>query len=59
MRERRNAYNNLVGKLEGKRTHGRPRRIWKDNIRMDLREKCRKLWFGFIWLRIEIDGGLL
>jgi len=28
----------LVGKLEGKRPLGRPRRRWDDNVRMDLRE---------------------
>ena len=28
----------LVGKPEGKRTLGRPRRRWEDNIKMDLRE---------------------
>jgi len=28
----------LVGKPEGKRPLGRPRRRWEDNIRMDLRE---------------------
>ena len=28
----------LVGKSEGKRTLGRPRRRWEDNIRMDLQE---------------------
>ena len=28
----------LVGKSEGKRPLGRPRRIWKDNIKMDLQE---------------------
>jgi hypothetical protein len=28
----------LVGKPEGKRPQGRPRRRWVDNIRMDLRE---------------------
>jgi hypothetical protein len=34
----RNAYNILVGKPEGKRQLGRPRRTWKDNIRIYLRE---------------------
>jgi len=33
-----NAHNILVGKREGKRTLGTPRRRWKDNIGMDLRE---------------------
>jgi hypothetical protein len=28
----------LVGRAEGKRPLGRPRRRWKDNIKMDLRE---------------------
>jgi hypothetical protein len=28
----------LVGKPEGKRPFGRPRRRWEDGIRMDLRE---------------------
>ena len=34
----RNAYRVLVGKPEGKRPLGRPRRRWEDNIKMDLRE---------------------
>jgi hypothetical protein len=38
MGERRNAYRNLVGKPEGKRPLGRPRRRWVNNIKMDLRE---------------------
>jgi hypothetical protein len=37
-RENRNAYRVLVGKPEGKRPLGRPRRRWVDNINMDLRE---------------------
>jgi hypothetical protein len=36
--EKRNAYRLLVGKPEGKRLLGRPRRRWVDNIRMDLGE---------------------
>ena len=31
-------YRVLVGKLEGKRPLGRPRRRWVDNIKMDLQE---------------------
>jgi hypothetical protein len=38
MREKRNAYRILVGKPEGKRPLGRPRRRWADNIQMNLRE---------------------
>ncbi|KAJ4433494.1 hypothetical protein ANN_15798 [Periplaneta americana] len=38
MCESRNAYRVLVGRPEGKRPLGRPRRRWEDNIKMDLRE---------------------
>jgi hypothetical protein len=38
MGEKRNVYRLLVGKTEGKRPLGRPRRRWVDNIRMDLGE---------------------
>ncbi|KAJ4435786.1 hypothetical protein ANN_18405 [Periplaneta americana] len=38
MGESRNAYRVLVGRLEGKRPLGRPRRRWEDNIKVDLRE---------------------
>jgi hypothetical protein len=36
--EGRGAYKVLVGRPEGKRPLGRPRRRWEDNIKMDLRE---------------------
>jgi hypothetical protein len=35
---KRNAYRILVGKPEGKKSLGRSRRRWVDNIKMDLRE---------------------
>jgi hypothetical protein len=35
---KRNAYRILVGKPEGKRPLGTPRRRWVDNIKMDVRE---------------------
>jgi hypothetical protein len=38
MGEKRNAYRILMGKPEGRRPLGRPRRRWVDNIKMDLRE---------------------
>ncbi|KAJ4435738.1 hypothetical protein ANN_18355 [Periplaneta americana] len=37
MGESRNAYRMLVGRPDGKRPLGRPRRRWEDNIKMDLR----------------------
>jgi hypothetical protein len=49
MGEMRNTYRLLVGKTEGRRPLGRPRRWWLDNIRMDLVE--------MEW--IETDGKLL
>ena len=38
MGEERGVCRVLVGKQEGKRPMGRPRRRWVDNIRMDLKE---------------------
>jgi hypothetical protein len=38
MGDKRNAYKILVEKPEGKRTLGRQRRRWVDNIQMDIRE---------------------
>jgi len=38
MVERRGVHRVLVGKPEGKRPLGRPRRRWEDNIKMDLQE---------------------
>jgi hypothetical protein len=37
MWEGRGVYRDLVGKHEGKRPLGKPRRRWEDNIRMDLK----------------------
>jgi len=36
--ERRGVYRDLMGKPEGKRPLGRPRRRWEDNTKMDLQE---------------------
>jgi hypothetical protein len=38
MGEGRSVYRVSVGRPEGKRPLGRPRRRWEDNIKMDLRE---------------------
>jgi hypothetical protein len=45
----RNAYKSFVGKPEGKRPLGRPRRRWEDNIRMSLREVG---WEGIDWVHL-------
>jgi hypothetical protein len=59
MGEERNLYKVLVGKPEGRRPLGRPRRRWEDGIRMDLTEIGLGVWIGFDWLRIGIGGWLL
>jgi hypothetical protein len=52
MGEKRNAYRILVGKPEGKRLLGRPRRRWVDNIKMDLREIG---WDSMDWIDLAQD----
>jgi hypothetical protein len=51
MGENRNAYRILVGKPEGKRQLVRPRRRWKDNIKVDLREIG---WGGTDWIDLAL-----
>jgi transcription termination factor 2 len=52
MGETRNTYRILVGKPEGKRPLGRPKRRWVDNIKMDLREIG---WYGMDWIDLAED----
>jgi hypothetical protein len=52
MGETRNAYRILVGKPEGNRPLGRPRRRWVDNIKMDLGEIG---WDGRDWVELAQD----
>jgi hypothetical protein len=61
MGEKRNAYRLLVGKPEGKRPLGRPRRRWVDNIRIGwiLERWEGVIWIGLFWLRIGTGGELL
>jgi hypothetical protein len=47
-----------MGNPEGKRPLGRPKRIWVDNFKIDLREGG-VVWTEFLGLRIEGSGGLL
>jgi hypothetical protein len=52
LREETIVYTDLVGKPEGKRPLGRPRRRWEDGIRMDLRE----IGLGGVdWIRLSQD----
>jgi len=52
-------YRVLVGKPEGKRPLGRPRRRRVDNIRMISRRWNVGIWTGLGWPRIETGGGRL
>jgi hypothetical protein len=52
MKERRGVCKVLVGRPEGKRPLGRPRRRWEDNIKMDLREIGLD---GANWIRLAQD----
>jgi hypothetical protein len=56
--EKRVAYKILVERPEGRRPLGRPRRRWKDNIKIDL-EEGDGVWTGLNWLKIDTGGGLL
>jgi hypothetical protein len=52
MGEGRGAYRVLVGRPEGRRPLGRPRRRWEDNIKMDLHEVG---WGGMDWIDMAQD----
>ncbi|KAJ4450480.1 hypothetical protein ANN_01905 [Periplaneta americana] len=66
MGESRNTYRVLVGRPEGKRPLGRPRRRWEDNIKMDLREvgydgrdwinlaQDRDQWRAYVWAAMNL-----
>jgi hypothetical protein len=47
----------LVEKSEEKRTLGRHRRKWENNIKMDLQEVGWGAWTGLIWLKIGSGSG--
>jgi hypothetical protein len=52
MGEVRGAYNILVGRPEGRRPLGKPRRRWEDNIKLDLWE----IGFGDVdWINLAQD----
>jgi hypothetical protein len=51
MGEKRSAYRILVGRPEGRRPLGRPRRRWEDNIKTDLQE----VGWGMDWIELAQD----
>jgi hypothetical protein len=53
--EKKNAYRLLVGKPEGKRPLGIPRRRWVDNIKTDLLEIG---WDGVDWIGLAQDRNM-
>jgi hypothetical protein len=57
MGERRGVHRVLVGKPEGKRSLGRPRRRWEEYIKMYLQEVGCGTWTGSSCLRRETIGG--
>ena len=59
MGEWRSTHGFIVGKPEGKRPLGRPRRRWEYNIMMELQKVCWGTRTGLIWLKIEAEGGNL
>jgi hypothetical protein len=59
MGETSGAYRILVGKSEGKRPLGRPRRRWEDNIKTDLQEVEWAALTALMWFRIGTGGGHL
>jgi hypothetical protein len=56
MGEGRGVYRVLVGKPEGKRPLGRPRRRWEDNIKVDIKEEgCG----GMDWIELVQDNAVM
>ena len=59
MEDSRCAYRILVGKPEWRRPLWRPRHIWENNIKVDIREVGWGAWNGSICLRVERGSGFL
>ena len=57
--ERIGVYRALVGNPEEKRSFGKSRRRWEDNIKIDFQEMCVVVWTGSNWHRIGTVGGHL
>jgi hypothetical protein len=59
MGDRTVAYRVLVGRPERKRTLGRHRRRWEDNIKVEIKKWCGQAWTGLMRLWIGTGGGIL
>jgi len=59
MGERRGVYRDLVGKPEGRRPLGRPRRRWEEMYKWIFRKLDVGVWTGLRWVRIGTGGGHL
>jgi hypothetical protein len=51
MGEKRGAYKILMGRPEGRRPLGRPRRRWEDNIKVGIQE----VGWGMDWIELALD----
>ena len=56
---RRSAYRILVGRNDGKRPLGRPRRIEAKILKWIFKTWDREAWTGLLWLTIGTGGGHL
>jgi len=59
MSEKRDVYRVLVGKPEGKRPLGRPRRRWDEILKWIFRKWDLGVWTGTSWVGIGTGGGHL
>jgi hypothetical protein len=59
MGERRDKYRVLVWETEGKRSLGRRKCRWEDNIKKDLPEWDGEAWTGLIWFRFGTGAVVL
>jgi hypothetical protein len=49
-------YRVFVGRQDGKRPHGRPRRRWRVLLQCMFKKWDGEAWTGLIWLRIRTGG---
>jgi hypothetical protein len=59
MRENINVYKALIAETGVMRLPGRYRRIWQDNIKMDLKQNNERVWNGTIYLGVRANCRIL